>query len=95
MDGDTADTDESPYRVFSSSDFNEVTLTDPSANGTEIITFSPLRMTAGANAIEVTSGKGKVIQVVVSNMGGVHICSPQGANQVAGYQDSNGGSAGC
>lgn len=83
-DGATNAADDHVLFRFSSSDHPGVTIT--AVTDTEI-SFQPQRGTADPTTITLESADGPRMQVAVSALGQVSICSPGGATHVGGYKE--------
>lgn len=68
---------------YTNSNYSDVTITSVTDMS---ITFLPQRGTADASTITLKSADGRQMQVVVSALGQVSICSPDGAARVGGYK---------
>jgi type II secretion system protein H len=82
-DGATNAADDHVLFRYSNSNYSDVAITSVTDMS---ITFSPQRGTADASTITLESADGRQMQVVVSALGQVSICSPDGAAHVGGYK---------
>lgn len=75
-----------PY-LFTGADFPDTTLTANFAlSPSDLARFEPARGTAKNGTVTMSSDAGE-IQIRVSTLGRILICSPAGANKVGGYRD--------
>ncbi len=76
---DPAQADFCELRVVRAADVKNATLTAADFGGSPFTSFEPVRGTATAGSVTVTSGLGKIATISVSALGRVATCSPAGA----------------
>jgi len=83
-DGATNAADDYVLQRYTNNDYSDVTVT---AVSDMEIAFAPQRGTADPATITLQSANGLQMQLVVSALGQISLCSPAGANHVGGYKD--------